>query len=288
MPGRNYLKKPDWLKIKIPSGGEFRAVYEILRSYHLSTVCEEARCPNINECWNKKSATIMILGKICTRACRFCAVKTGNPRAGIDPDEPDNAAEVVRRLGLKYLVITSVDRDDLSDSGSGQYAQTIRSIKEKNPKTTIEALIPDFSGVESFIRKVVDAGPRVIGHNIETVQRLTPLIRDPRCGYEQSLDVLKIIKRLNRKIYTKSGIMLGLGEEREEIIHTLKELKDAGVDIVTIGQYLQPTRRHYPVQKYYTPEEFEFYKKVAQDMGIDYVVSGPLVRSSYHAEEIPG
>uniref|UniRef100_A0A7C6AH06 Lipoyl synthase n=1 Tax=candidate division WOR-3 bacterium TaxID=2052148 RepID=A0A7C6AH06_UNCW3 len=279
-------KKPDWLKIKLPSGNEFKDVFETLKSYNLSTVCQEARCPNIAECWAKKSATIMILGKICTRACRFCAVTTGNPKGYLELDEPKNVAEVIKKFGLKYVVITSVDRDDLEDLGSTHYARTVQAIKQKNPDIKIEVLIPDFNCKEEFLKKIIDARPFVIGHNLETVQRLTPYIRDRRCGYEKSLNVLRLIKEFEPKILTKSGFMLGLGEKEKEIIETLKDLKEAQVDIVTIGQYLQPTRRHISVKRYYTPDEFNKFKKIGEEMGIKYVISGPLVRSSYHASEI--
>ncbi len=281
-----YLKKPDWLRIKLPSGNEFKAVFALLKDYNLSTVCQEARCPNIGECWAKKSATIMILGKICTRACRFCAVTTGNPKGYLNPEEPENVARVIKELGLRYVVITSVDRDDLEDSGSSHYARTILTIKEKNLYTKIEVLIPDFNCREELLKKIVEAKPYVLGHNLETVRRLTPFIRDKRCGYEKSLQVLKIAKQLDSNILTKSGFMLGLGEKEEEIKEALKDLKNAGVDIVTIGQYLQPTKRHISVQKYYTPEEFKKFKEIGESMGIKYIFSGPLVRSSYHASEI--
>lgn len=283
---RDYLKKPDWLKIKIPSGSKFKEVYDLLKKYNLSTVCQEARCPNMYECWSKKSATIMILGKVCTRTCRFCAVETGNPQGQIDSEEPEHVAEVIKILGLKYVVITSVDRDDLEDFGSSHYAQTIKSIKEKNPGTKVEALIPDFSAEEKYLKKVVDAQPFVIGHNVETVKELTPYIRDRRCGYEKSLGVLRIIKKINSNIYTKSGFMIGLGEEKEEIVETLKDLKNVEIDVVTIGQYLQPTKKHHFVQKYYTPEEFDEFKKIGKDIGIQHILSGPLVRSSYRASEV--
>lgn len=283
---RDYLKKPDWLKIKIPSGSEFKEGYDLLKKYNLSTVCQEARCPNMHECWSKKSTTIMILGKLCTRACRFCAVETGNPHGQIDPEEPEHVAEVIKILGLKYVVITSVDRDDLEDFGSSHYAQTIKSIKEKNSGTKVEALIPDFSAEEKYLKKVVDAQPFVIGHNVETVKELTSYIRDRRCGYEKSLGVLRIIKKINSNIYTKSGFMIGLGEEKEEIVETLKDLKNVEIDIVTIGQYLQPTKKHHFVQKYYTPEEFDEFKKIGEENGIQHILSGPLVRSSYHASEV--
>lgn len=280
------MKKPEWLKVKIPSGHEFRAVFDLLKQYNLSTVCEEAHCPNMHECWNKKSATIMILGKICTRACRFCSVKTGDPGGKLDPEEPSHVAEVIKKLGLKYVVITSVDRDDLEDYGSTHYAATISAIKEENPETRVEALIPDFSGHRVHLQKVIDVRPFVLGHNVETVERLTKDIRDRRCGYEKSLEVLRLIKKLDNSIYTKSGLMVGLGEEKQEIIQTLKDLDAVDVDVVTIGQYLQPTKKNHFVQKYYTPEEFESFKKAGEEMGIKHVVSGPLVRSSYHASEI--
>jgi|UniRef100_A0A7V3RIR4 lipoic acid synthetase len=284
---KEYLKKPEWLKIRLPAGKEFKEVFETLKFYNLSTVCQEARCPNIAECWAKKSATIMILGRICTRACRFCAVETGNPGGIIDPDEPVKVAEVVNKFGLKYVVITSVDRDDLPDLGSSQYAKTVMAIKRKNPETRIEVLIPDFNCQHNFLDKIIEAKPFIIGHNLETVKRLTPYIRDRRCGYEKSLNVLKIVKEKDSGILTKSGFMLGLGETEDEIISTLQDLKDAGVNIITIGQYLQPTKRHIPVEKYYTPDEFRKYKEIGENLGIKYVLSGPLVRSSYHASEIP-
>jgi lipoic acid synthetase len=283
---KDYLRKPEWLKVKVPSGNEFKEVFDLLKKYNLSTVCQAARCPNIHECWSKKSATIMILGKVCTRACRFCAVKTGDPDGYIDPEEPEHVAEVINKLGLKYVVITSVDRDDLEDSGSDHYARTIEQIKRKNHTTKVEALIPDFAGKRAFLKKIVDAQPFVIGHNVETVRRLTPYIRDRRCGYDKSLNVLKMIKQFDGIIYTKCGFMVGLGEKEDEVIQTLKDLKEKNVDIVTIGQYLQPTRKHHFVQKYYTPEEFSGFKKIGEDIGIKYVISGPLVRSSYHASEI--
>jgi len=283
---RDYLKKPEWLKIEIPSGDEFTQVFELLKKYHLSTVCQEARCPNMHECWNKKSATIMILGKVCTRACRFCAVTTGDPKGYVDREEPQNVAEVVNILGLRYVVITSVDRDDLEDFGSSHYAKTIQVIKDKNPHTNVEALVPDFTGDRQCLEKVVYASPYVIGHNVETTERLTPFIRDRRCGYRKSLDVLRKIKEFNGNIYTKSGLMVGLGEAEREIIQTLEDLKNTQVDIVTIGQYLQPTRRHHFVQKYYTPDEFNKFKKIGMDIGLRYIMSGPLVRSSYHASDI--
>lgn len=280
------MQKPHWLKVRLPSGDGFKEVYELLKRYNLSTVCQEARCPNIGECWARKSATIMILGKVCTRACRFCAVATGNPKGDVDESEPDNTAEVVKRLGLCYVVITSVDRDDLFDLGSGHYARTVRLIKEKNPLTKVEVLIPDFNCQKDFLNKIVKERPFVIGHNIETVKRLTPYIRDRRCSYEKSLGVLRLTKEIDSNILTKSGFMVGLGEDEDEIIKTLRDLKDTGVDIVTIGQYLQPTKRHISVKRYYTPEEFNRFKEIGKEIGIRYIFSGPLVRSSYHASEL--
>ena len=286
MFGRDHLKKPDWLKVRIPSGDGYKSIYRTLEEHHLSTVCQEARCPNIAECWREKSATVMILGKVCTRACRFCAVSTGNPKGVVDPDEPGHVAGVIRSLGLKYVVITSVDRDDLEDFGSNHYAETIRKLNEENPGIKVEALIPDFGSNEEFLKVILDTQPYVVGHNMETVRRLTPHIRDRRCSYEGSLNVLKKCHELNGSVLTKSGLMVGLGETTGEISETLMDLKLAGVRIVTIGQYLQPTRKHLPVQKYYTPDEFNEFGRIGKKLGIGYVMSGPLVRSSYHAAEM--
>ena len=283
---KDYLKKPEWLKVRIPSGEDYKSIYRILSKHNLSTVCQEARCPNITECWNKKSATVMILGKTCTRTCRFCAVSTGDPKGNLDAHEPAHVAEVVKTLGLKYVVITSVDRDDLEDAGSAHYARAISMIKKANPHTRVEALIPDFGADVSCLRLIINARPYVIGHNVETVERLTPYIRDHRCGYEKSLKVLANCKRLDENILTKSGFMVGLGEEKDEITETLRDLKKAQVDIVTIGQYLQPTKKHISVQKYYSPQEFTEMKSIGQDIGVEFMISGPLVRSSYHAAEI--
>ena len=283
---KDYLKKPEWLKVRIPSGEDYKSIYRILSKHNLSTVCQEARCPNITECWNKKSATVMILGKTCTRTCRFCAVSTGDPKGHLDAHEPAHVAEVVKTLGLKYVVITSVDRDDLEDAGSAHYARAIGMIKKTNPHTRVEALIPDFGADVSCLRRIINARPYVIGHNVETVERLTPYIRDHRCGYEKSLKVLANCKRLDKNILTKSGFMVGLGEEKDEITETLRDLKKAQVDVVTIGQYLQPTKKHIPVQKYYSPQEFTEMKSIGQDIGVEFMISGPLVRSSYHAAEI--
>jgi lipoic acid synthetase len=283
---KDYLRKPNWLKIKIPSGDAYKSIYRILEQNNLSTVCQAARCPNIGECWNKKSATIMIMGKVCTRACRFCAVATGNPGGELDADEPEHVAQVVKTLGLRYVVVTSVDRDDLEDLGSSHYAATIKNIRRTSPDTKVEALIPDFNGAIEYLKRIADAQPYVIGHNVETVRRLTPHIRDRRSGYERSLDVLAKCKVLSKHILTKSGFMVGLAEEKEEISETLRDLKNVGVDVVTIGQYLQPTKKHVPVQRYYSPAEFAEFRRIGQDAGIEHVISGPLVRSSYHAAEV--
>jgi lipoic acid synthetase len=283
---RDYLKKPHWLKVRIPSGDEYKSIYRILQKNNLATVCQEARCPNISECWAKKSATVMILGKVCTRSCRFCAVQTGNPKGLLDPDEPKHVAEIIGSLGLKYVVITSVDRDDLEDLGSQHYAETIRAITDTNSDVKVEVLIPDFNGRKECLERIVGAKPFVVGHNVETVRRLTPYIRDRRCGYDRTLDVLRKSKELDGQMLTKSGFMVGLGEEENEIEETLHDLKDAHVDIVTIGQYLQPTVKHVRVQRYYTPDEFDSLEQIGKNVGIKHVISGPLVRSSYHAAEI--
>ncbi len=286
MTGPGPLKKPPWIKFRIPSGAGYREVYDLLKSHNLATVCQEARCPNVTECWNRKSATIMILGKTCTRSCRFCAVTSGDPKGIIDPDEPSHVAEAIRTLGLRYVVITSVDRDDLPDQGSSLYAATVAEIKKINPHTRVEVLIPDFSGSAGSIRSVLDAKPDVVGHNVETVRRLTPGIRDRRSGYERSLGVLAVIKERAPQVLAKSGFMVGLGETDEEIEETLRDLADARTDIVTIGQYLQPCRDRAPVVRYCRPEEFESFKRIGLAMGIPHIVSGPLVRSSYRAADI--
>ncbi len=279
-------RKPEWLKIKLPGGGEFRDVKRALRKYRLHTVCEEARCPNLGECWGEGTATFMILGNVCTRFCKFCATQTGNPRGIIDETEPFRVAEAVRELKLKYVVLTSVTRDDLEDQGASIYKETIRAIKNKNPDTHVEVLTPDFYAKEELIETVVKAGPDVFAHNVETVRRLTPIVRDRRFSYEKSIKTLKITKKIRPHIVTKSGFMVGLGEKEDEVFETIKDLKNAGCEILTIGQYLQPTKRHLPVERYVTLEEFQRYRDFALEMGFKYVASGPLVRSSYRAGEI--
>jgi lipoyl synthase len=279
------LRKPSWLRAKAPTGSGFQNVKALVKEHRLSTVCEEAKCPNIGECWNAGTATIMLMGAVCTRACRFCSVDTGNPRGWLDPEEPQNSARTVALMKLKYVVLTSVNRDDLADGGAAHYAACIRAIKESNPHTAVEALTPDFQGVLADVETVVDSGIEVFAQNVETVRRLTHPVRDPRAGYDQTLRVLEHAKRHNPKVLTKSSLMLGLGETEEEILQTLDDLRAAGVDIVTLGQYLRPTVNHLSVERFVTPEEFDKYRQWALERGFLECVSGPLVRSSYRAEQ---
>jgi lipoic acid synthetase len=278
-------KKPEWLRIRLPSGENYVNVRQTIASLGLHTVCEEARCPNIGECWGGGTATIMIMGDVCTRGCRFCSVTSGRPLY-LDPYEPERVAKAIKKWGLRYVVITSVCRDDLQDGGANHIAKTIKEIKVQCPETIIEPLIPDFHGNRHAIETVADAGPDVISHNIETVARLSPLIRDSRATYKQSLRVLEMIKDIDYKIYTKSSMMLGLGEMEEEVMQAAKDLRSAGVDMVSIGQYLQPTSRHVPVKEYIAPEKFDSYRKSIEKMGFAYTVAGPFVRSSYKAGEL--
>ena len=280
-----FPRKPSWLRARAPSGAGFQSVKDIVKEHRLATVCEEANCPNIGECWNAGTATLMLMGAVCTRACRFCAVDTGNPRGWLDRDEPDNAARTVELMRLKYVVLTSVDRDDLADGGAAHYAACIRAVKRRNPGTAVEALTPDFQGVLADIRTVVDSGLDVFAQNIETVRRLTHPVRDPRAGYDRTLEVLAHGKRHRPEVLTKSSLMLGLGETDEEIEDTLRDLRAARVDIVTLGQYLRPTVNHLPVQRFVTPEQFDRYRAGALELGFIECVSGPLVRSSYRAEQ---
>jgi len=275
-------RHPDWLKVRIGGGENFSKIKTLLRSAKLHTICEEAKCPNIAECFGNGTAVFLILGNVCTRDCRYCNVAYGTPDR-LNPNEPRDVAESVRILGLKYVVITSVTRDDLTDGGAGVFSDTIKEIRILNEICKIEVLIPDFQADLGAIQKIVDAAPDVINHNIEVVEELFPVIR-PQGNYQRSLDVLRAVKRKNRSIPTKSGFMVGLGETIEQIHATLRDLKDAEVDFVTIGQYLQPTRTHAEVKRYYTPEEFSEMKTAALRMGFLHVESGPLVRSSYHAE----
>ncbi|MGB5246348.1 MAG: lipoyl synthase [Woeseia sp.] len=285
-PARLTGGKPGWLKAPMPSGPKFSEVRRTVRDHRLSTVCEESMCPNIGECWNAGTATIMVMGSVCTRACRFCAVDTGNPRGWLDAEEPQNTARAVQLMGLKYVVITSVDRDDLPDGGAAHYAACVRAIKALTPETAVEALTPDFSGNTAHIETVVDSGLEVFAQNVETVERLTHPVRDPRAGYGQTLAVLAHAKQHRPDVLIKTSLMLGLGETDQEIMQTMHDLRDAGVDILTLGQYLRPTPNHLPVERYVTPDEFAAYRQEGLDNGFLEVVAGPLVRSSYRAERV--
>ena len=285
LPPQPFTHKPEWLRVRAPVGAVYHKVNNLLNSLNLSTVCREARCPNMGECWNGGTATIMLMGDVCSRGCRFCNVKTGNPRGRLDENEPENTARAIARLRLNYVVLTSVDRDDLPDEGAGHFAKTVSLIKEGSPDLFVEVLTPDFSGRRDCLNKIISAGPDVFAHNVETVERLNPSVRDPRAGYRQSLGVLEWIKKKSSAIYTKSSLMLGLGETKGEVLRALKDLRDVGCDVVTFGQYLRPARRHLPVQEYIPPSEFENWKNQATAMGFLYCASGPLVRSSYRAGE---
>ena len=276
--------KPRWLRAPMPAGRRFDSVRDIVRDHRLNTVCEEAHCPNIGECWNAGTATLMLLGSVCTRACRFCAVDTGNPRGWLDPDEPANAARTVALMGLGYVVLTSVDRDDLPDGGAGHFAACVRAIKVESPRTAIEALTPDFQGQPAAVETVVDSGVEVFAQNVETVERLTHPVRDPRAGYGQTLRVLEHAKRHRPAVLTKTSLMLGLGETTDELLRTMDELRAIGCDLLTLGQYLRPTANHLPVARYVAPDEFEGYREAALARGFLECVAGPLVRSSYRAE----
>jgi len=314
------MRKPDWLRTAVPSGAEFEATNERLRAHGINTVCSSARCPNLAECWGRGTATFMILGDTCTRHCRFCAVKTGNPQGAVDGTEPERAAQVVSELGLRYVVLTSVDRDDLLDLGAGAFAETVRQVKRAggrgfkgsgsepgpqdpgtleplngrqssfvnrhSPIPLVEVLTPDFGGREELIRQVVEAAPDVFGHNLETVERLSSSVRDPRASYRRSLEVLATVKRVAPKMTTKSGLMVGLGETDDELRQALRDLRAVGCDIVTVGQYLQPTRRCLPVDRYVTPDEFAALEKEALAMGFKGALCGPLVRSSFRADSL--
>ena len=278
--------KPSWLRAKVPSGKGYSEVRRNVREHRLATVCEESMCPNIGECWNAGTATIMLMGSVCTRACRFCAVDTGNPNGWLDPDEPFNTGEAVQIMGLRYVVLTSVDRDDLPDGGAGHYADCVRMVKQMNPETAVEALTPDFRGNRRDVETVVDSGLEVFAQNVETVRRLTHPVRDPRASYQQTLDVLAHAKQHRPEVLTKTSLMLGLGETDEEIHEALEDLRAASVDIVTFGQYLRPTVNHLPVERYVTPAQFAAYRRQGLEMGFLEVVSGPLVRSSYRADQV--
>ncbi len=281
---KEHIRKPDWLKIKLNTNENYTDLKKLMREKNLHTVCEEARCPNIHECWGeRRTATFMILGDTCTRACRFCAVKTGLPTE-LDLAEPERVADSVALMNLKHVVVTAVARDDQKDGGSGVFAETIRAIRRKNPFTTVEVLPSDMGGEYDNIKRLMDAKPDILNHNIETVRRMTPRVR-ARAKYDRSLELLRRAKEMHPDIPTKSSIMLGVGETWEEIIETMDDLRANGVDIMTIGQYLQPTKKHLAVQKYYTPKEFRQLFDIAMSKGFSHCQSGPLVRSSYHADE---
>lgn len=279
-------RKPPWLKAKIPAGEKYAQIKTMVRGHRLATVCEESMCPNIGECWSNGTATLMLMGAVCTRACRFCAVDTGNPRGWLDPLEPENAARSVERMRLEYVVLTSVDRDDLSDGGASHYAACVEAVKARSPGTVVEALTPDFSGELASVEAVLDSGVEVFAQNLETVRRLTHYVRDARAGYEQTLSVLAHAKHYRPNVLTKTSLMLGLGERDEEIRATMDDLRAIDLDIITLGQYLRPTVNHLPVERYVSPQEFERYRKQGLEAGFLEVVAGPLVRSSYRAERV--
>jgi lipoic acid synthetase len=275
------IKKPKWLRVKLPTGENYRKVRALVDEHKLHTICESGNCPNMGECWGEGTATFMILGNICTRSCGFCAVHTGKPEEA-DPFEPGRVANSVKTMRVKHAVITSVDRDDLKDGGSTIWAQTVRAIRNQSPETTLETLIPDFAGNWENLQAIIDVAPEIVSHNLETVRRLTKQVRI-QAKYDRSLEVLFRLKKGGMR--TKSGIMLGLGETEEEIIETMEDLRSVQVDIITLGQYLQPTPKHLPIAEFVTPERFEKYRLLGIEMGFRYVESGPLVRSSYHAEK---
>jgi lipoic acid synthetase len=280
------LAKPDWLKMRVQSSPKFQAVRSIVHEHRLATVCEEAKCPNISECWSAGTATIMLMGDVCTRACRFCSVNTGNPGGWLDPEEPANTAEAVRLMGLKYVVLTSVNRDDLADGGAAHYAEVVRATKALNPQTAVEALTPDFLGDLRAVEVLLDSGIEVFAQNVETVARLTHPVRDPRAGYEQTLNVLAHGKAYRPDVITKTSLMLGLGEREDELKACMDDLRSRSVDVLTLGQYLQPTRHHLPVERFVTPDEFALYREWGLERGFLEVVSGVFVRSSYRAERV--
>jgi len=275
------IKKPNWLRVKLPTGENYRKVRSLVDEHKLHTICESGNCPNMGECWGEGTATFMILGNICTRSCGFCAVNTGRPDA-VDIYEPGKVAQSVKIMGVKHAVITSVDRDDLRDGGSEIWAQTVRAIRQQSPGTTLETLIPDFAGKWENLERIIEVAPEIVSHNLETVRRLTKAVRI-QAKYDRSLEVLFRLKKGGMR--TKSGVMLGLGETEDEIIETMEDLRAVDVDILTLGQYLQPTPKHLPIAEFITPEQFEKYKEIGIKMGFRYVESGPLVRSSYHAEK---
>ena len=279
-------RKPDWLRLNHSFTPKFKEVKSIVKENHLNTVCEEAMCPNINECWSHGTATFMLLGDVCTRACKFCAVDTGNPRGRLDKKEPYKVAQSIKKMSLKYAVLTSVNRDDLADGGAKHYSNTIEAIKDACPKVMVEALTPDFEGKNKSISILLSSSLDVFAQNVETVERLTARVRDPRAGYQQTLNVLEKAKKLSPEVLTKTSLMLGLGETTKEIQSTMVDACSVGVEILTLGQYLRPTLNHLPVERYIPPEEFLHYKIMAKEIGFKEVASGPMVRSSYRADKV--
>ena len=281
-PPQKAVPKPKWLRVKLPTGKKYTELRGLVDKYNLNTICASGSCPNMGECWGEGTATFMILGNVCTRSCGFCGVKTGRPE-NVDWDEPEKVSRSIKIMKIKHAVITSVDRDDIKDGGSIIWAETVKAIRRMNPTTTLETLIPDFQGITRNIDRIVEVAPEVVSHNMETVKRLTREVRI-QAKYERSLEVLRYLKEqgINR---TKSGIMLGLGETEEEVIHTMHDIRNANVDIITIGQYLQPSKKHLPVKEFITPEQFEKYERIGKELGFIHVESGALVRSSYHAEK---
>ena len=289
-PNKNSLisspRKPKWLRVAVANSKKFVFTKSVVQRNNLNTVCAEAMCPNISECWSYGTATFMLMGSVCTRACKFCAVDTGNPNKKLDIDEPKNISKSIKLMDLTYAVLTSVNRDDLEDGGAGHYAKTIEIIKKECPGVIVEALVPDFCGVESSVAKIMNSGVNVFAQNIETVERLTYVVRDPRAGYQQTLKVLNMAKKINPKVLTKTSLMLGLGETDLEIENTMNDILASGVNVLTLGQYLRPTLNHLPITRWVTPEEFEDYRSLALLKGFSEVSSGPLVRSSYRADKI--
>ena len=279
-------RKPTWLRIKSLNSPKYRELKTIVSEKKLHTVCQEAMCPNIQECWSHGTATFMLLGSVCTRACKFCAVDTGNPKGLLDKEEPLKVANSISHMDLKYAVLTSVNRDDLSDGGANHFSETVKLIKEKSPKVMIEALVPYFLGNKKSIEIIIDSNLDVFAQNLETVERLTKKVRDPRAGYNQTLDVLSYAKEYSSKIITKTSLMLGLGESENEILTAFYDIKSAGVDVLTLGQYMRPTVNHLPVEKWYSPDEFNYFKDLANKVGFLEVAAGPMVRSSYRADKI--
>lgn len=278
-------RKPEWLRVRLPRGDTYERVRELVARTGLSTVCREALCPNVGECWGSGTATVMLMGNVCTRACKFCHVQMGAP-APLNPNEPDELAQAVSELGLTYVVVTSVNRDDLADGGAGHFARAVRAVHERSPGTIVETLIPDFQGSERDLATVASARPEVIAHNLETVERLTPCVRDRRASYASSLKVLEFLKGRSEKPMTKSSVMVGMGETDEELVRTFRDLRGVGVEILTVGQYLQPSPYHLRVDRFRAPEDFTRYEAMARELGFRYVASGPLVRSSYRAAEL--